>query len=355
MRKSALARITFVFAALLVAVTVWDAISLQFSANAPSALPAALAQDAQPAPPPAAPTKKSLLDYYWDGGPLMHPILLLSLVLSALVFELFWQLRPSNVAPAAVVAQLQQLFAAQNYQEAWRLCRMQPSFLTNVLMPTLERFGRGSELTERVLMDHGMKEASRLRTRVLYISVVAVISPMLGLMGTVLGMIGAFDKIARHGLGDPTVLSKDIGEALITTFFGLFVGIPAMFFFYFFRNYLSKVTTNVEDIINRLLEDVPFNELQGVKIGPALEQELQGAAAPAFTRPAAPVMTQALRPPTGVASVGAPVMTTVLPPPAPAAPAKPGGVSMVNCPNCRALILQNSRVCPNCRAELEWN
>ncbi|GEM_PF-95282 len=353
MRQSSFARVALAFGALLVAVSLWDAMSAHFGANAPSALPAALAQDAPPAPAaPAVETKKSLLDYYWDGGPLMHPIFLCSLVMFALVFELFWQLRPSNVAPAPVVAQLQQLFAAQNYQEAWRLCRMQPSFLTNVLMPTLERLGRGSELTERVLMDHGTKEASRLRTRVLYISVVAVISPMIGLLGTVQGMIGAFEKIARVGLGDPTVLSKDIGVALITTFGGLAVGIPAMFFYYFFRNYLANVTTKVEDIVNRLLEDVPFNELQGVKIGPALEAELQSGAAPAFPRPAAPVTTQPMRPPTGVASEGAPVMTTVLPPPP--APSKPGGVSMVYCPNCRALIIQNSRVCPNCRTELEW-
>jgi biopolymer transport protein ExbB len=167
-------------------------------------------------------------------------------------------------------------------------------------------------------------------------------------------MIGAFDKIAQRGLGDPTLLSKDIGEALITTFAGLAVGIPAMFFFYFFRNYLSKVTTSVEDIINRLLEDVPFSELQGVKIGPALEEELQGAAAPPFTRPAVPVGPQPTRPAVGVATVGSP-LTAVMPAGASAAPSKPVGVSMVNCPNCRALILPNSRVCPNCRAELEWN
>jgi biopolymer transport protein ExbB len=263
--------------------------------------------------------------------------------MTALIIELFVRLRAVKVAPPDVVQQLRSLFQSQNYQEAWRLCQAQRSFLTNVLAPALERLGRGREIVERVLMDHGVKEASALKTRVLYLSVVAVIAPMLGLLGTVQGMIMAFEVISLGGLGDPGKLAHSIGVALITTFAGLVVGIPSMFFYYFFRNQLAKITTIVEDTINELFEDVPYGELQGVKIGAALEEELKGVAAPVVTpQPAAPVRASVS---TG-ATATAPAVVMENP--------KGASADMASCPKCQSLILAGSKVCPNCKAELDW-
>jgi biopolymer transport protein ExbB len=90
---------------------------------------------------------------------------------------------------------------------------------------------------------------------------------MIGLLGTVVGMMGAFAVLGTSGVSDPRALSLRIGEVLMATASGLFIAIPAFIFYYYFRNRSTIVLVNADDKLNYLVEDIPFEELSGIKIG----------------------------------------------------------------------------------------
>ena len=178
------------------------------------------------------------------------------------------------------------------------------------------------------------------RARCSYLSMIGVVAPMFGLMGTVVGMIHAFAALAGGGIiADPTKLAGAISEALVNTAAGVFVAVPGFMAFYFFRNRTQEVIVAVEDVLNILLEDVPYDQLQGIKIGPQLEAELSGEAA--STTPSGGEAGSAS--PSGEGAAGE------MPKAAPAA-----GAVIVPCPNCNAQIPQGIPTCPNCKSTLEW-
>ena len=269
-----------------------------------------------------------------EGGPMLILTGVLSILTVGLLLECAFRLRVPKAAPKAIADLLQKAVADGNYQEAWRVCDKNPCFLTNVLKPAVQRVGRGKEVVREILADHALKEAMGWRARCSYLSMIGVIAPMFGLLGTVMGMIHAFAALAGGGIiADPTKLAGAISEALVNTAAGLFVAVPGFMGFYFFRNRTQEIIVAVEDVINILLEDVPYEQLQGIKIGPQLEAELSGAAASS-----APASGEA------PAAPGAEMPK--------AAPAE--GSVIVPCPNCNAQIPQGIPSCPNCKSTLEW-
>ena len=124
-------------------------------------------------------------------------------------------LQKGKLAPVPLVESLKQTVAAGNYQEAWEICNANKNYLANVLKAALTRVGRGSEVVEEAIIEHGQREATLLRTRNSYLSVIGVISPMIGLLGTVIGMIGAFTRARaiRH-LRSARALGQDRRGAL---------------------------------------------------------------------------------------------------------------------------------------------
>ena len=285
---------------------------------------------AWPASASAAAAHETLWDTLKAGGPMLILIGILSVLTVGLILECSFRLRVAKAAPRPIVDLLQKAIADGNYQEAWRICDKNPSFMTNVLKPAIQRVGRGKEVVREIMSDHALKEAMGWRARCSYLSMIGVVAPMFGLMGTVVGMIHAFAALAGGGIiADPTKLAGAISEALVNTAAGLFVAVPGFMAFYFFRNRTQEVIVAVEDVLNILLEDVPYDQLQGIKIGPQLEAELSSEAN-AGTPPAE-----------GSASE--------MPKAAPAA-----GAVIVPCPNCNAQIPQGIPTCPNCKSTLEW-
>ncbi|MCX6908904.1 MAG: MotA/TolQ/ExbB proton channel family protein [Verrucomicrobia bacterium] len=270
-----------------------------------------------------------------EGGPMLILTGVLSILTVGLLLESALRLRVPKAAPKPIVDLLQKAVADGNYQEAWRVCDKNPCFLTNVLKPAVQRVGRGKEVVREILGDHALKEAMGWRARCSYLSMIGVIAPMFGLLGTVMGMIHAFAALAGGGIiADPTKLAGAISEALVNTAAGLFVAVPGFMGFYFFRNRTQEIIVAVEDVINILLEDVPYEQLQGIKIGAQLEAELSSAATPAA--------------PAGDAAA-APASSAEMPKAAPAE-----GAVIVPCPNCNAQIPQGIPSCPNCKSHLEW-
>ena len=111
------------------------------------------------------------------------------------------------------------------------------------------------------------KENSAMQTYISYLSVIGVCTPMIGLLGTVTGMIRAFATLGAKGIGDPSSLSSAIGEVLVATASGLIIAIPAFGAFYFLRNRATASVHYVQDTVNRLFRKMPYESLAGVHLG----------------------------------------------------------------------------------------
>ena len=219
-----------------------------------------------------APKERNVLQTILSSGPLgmaiWVAILGASVTMVTFVIQNILTLRNDRLAPPPLVDSLRQVLSDGNYQEAWEICNANRNYLANTLKAGLERVGRGKDVFDSALAEHGLREAQVLRTRNSYLSVIGVVSPMIGLLGTVIGMMGAFTVLGSSGIGDPRALAGKIGEVLLATASGLFIAIPAFVSYYIFRNRAQMVIVNAEDRLNSLVEEIPFEELQGVRIGP---------------------------------------------------------------------------------------
>lgn len=284
-------------------------------------LPGAFAQEG--AGEAGAPAEShTILETIASGGPLIIliwvAILATSIVMVTFIIQLFLSLRDEQLAPKALLDSLQATIRAGNYQEAWEICRANKAYIARVLKGALERIGRGKDAVENALIEHGLREAQVLRTKNSYLSVVGVVAPMIGLLGTVIGMMGAFAVLGASGVSDPRALALRIGEVLMATASGLFIAIPAFIFYYYFRNRSTIVLVNADDKLNYLVEDIPFEELAGIKIGENFEAGA-GAAPGGFSSSRKVSMA----------------LTT-------------------NCPICNGTIQPGQSPCPHCGASLEW-
>ena len=295
---------------------------------------AAWAQDAAAAAPkPKDAGGKSVIDLILHGGPLIIMIWVCivgtSVVMVTFIIQNAITLRAEKLAPTPLVEALRGSVAAGNYQEAWETCKANDNYLANVLRSGLERLGRGKETVEDALAEGGMREGSLLRTRNSYLSVIGVVSPMIGLLGTVIGMMGAFQTLGSSGISDPRALASSIGEVLLATASGLFIAIPAFVAYYVFRNRAQAAIVHAEDKLNLIIEEIPFEELRGIKIGDNFD--------PGWT-PA---------PPRGSGRVSAG-----------ASGRQSRKVSLkltTNCPVCNGAIAPGESPCPHCSTPLDWN
>jgi biopolymer transport protein ExbB len=166
----------------------------------------------------------------------------LSLTAAYLVFEHIMTLRRSEIMPEGLGDQVRESLAAGRVAEADQACRQQPSFLSFVLLNGLAELDGGWAAVEKALEDATAEQSARLFRKIEYLSVIGNIAPMVGLLGTVTGMIFAFQQVANTqgsaGAGD---LAEGIYQALITTVGGLIVAIPCLGAFAIFRNRVDQL------------------------------------------------------------------------------------------------------------------
>lgn len=230
----------------------------------------AIAQEEEPAPagqPSAAGevSEKSLLDLYQQGGFLMHFILLCSIGTIAVGVYCFIQINPKKMQPKSQVDTLNRYMQARDAGSAYELCRNNPNSFTNTVAAALLKVNFDRDLANKISMEQAAaetlsEEETRYMLWVNYLNVFATIAPMLGLLGTVTGMIQSFDQLAA-GRSEPQDLAGGIGQAMLTTAGGLIVGIPAMFLYFFFRNKLMIAITNIQKSVTFLI-DVLSGELK---------------------------------------------------------------------------------------------
>lgn len=197
----------------------------------------------------------------------MIPIGLCSLGTVYLIIDGIIRTGKGKIAPEAHEKRLQSLFQSGDYIGAYQFCKTNPSPLNNVVRIGISLLGDGKQATEEGMIAELAKENSRIQTWISYLSVIGVCSPMLGLLGTVTGMMRAFDKLGSSGIGDPTSLSASIGEVLTATASGLFIAIPAFMAFYFLRNRATVALHHIQDVIAKLFRKMPYETMAGAQIG----------------------------------------------------------------------------------------
>lgn len=193
--------------------------------------------------------------YITAGGWIGFTILFLSFVSLALIIEHVVNIKRDKIVPPQLIDEIEGMFENEEYQEALELCEAEPNFLTNVLAAGLPKINAGFETMRASMDEMADEETIKLQQKIGYLSLIGNIAPMMGLFGTVSGMIAAFQTIASMGASvSPADLADGISQALVTTFLGLFVAIPAMIAFFFFRNKVVRVTLELGAIADDLVE-----------------------------------------------------------------------------------------------------
>lgn len=195
-----------------------------------------------------------MLQVIQAGGWLMLPILLCSVISLAICIERFWTLRTRRTAPDNLLEQVWQLIR-KNQLDAKRLKEIQEgSPLGQLLAAGLGSYRRGRESMKESIEEAAGQVVHRLEQYLNLLGSIAVISPLLGLLGTVIGMIRVFSTIMVEGTGDPGQLAGGISEALITTAAGLVVAIPSLFFHRYFRRRIDDLVVRMERDSIRLID-----------------------------------------------------------------------------------------------------
>ena len=202
----------------------------------------------------------SIIDLIRFGGWVGYVIIMLSVVAVALVIEYALSIRPKAMMPTEEVAEVRALMASGRLDElAARKDDEEASFVTVVVANGLNERTRGYDAVVKEMEDTADELTGRLLRKIEHLNIIANIAPMLGLLGTVMGMVNSFNQISvAVGGVDPRRLAGGIFEALMTTVMGLIVAIPSLYAFGFFRNrvdgLVAEASTEAEAIVESLKE-----------------------------------------------------------------------------------------------------
>jgi biopolymer transport protein ExbB len=195
-----------------------------------------------------------VLEIILAGGWLMAPILLCSTLAVAIIIERFWTLRKSTVTPEGLAATVED-WAARHELDLRHIAQLRAeSPLGRVYASALTNRKRPRDIIKEAVEDTGRHVVHDLERFLNTLGTIAGITPLLGLLGTVIGMIKVFSAIMISGVGDAQVLAGGISQALITTASGLTVAIPSYFFYRYFRGRVSEYVITMEEKAIRLID-----------------------------------------------------------------------------------------------------
>ena len=208
-----------------------------------------------------------MLELLQAGGWLMVPILLCSVAATAIVIERFWALRRRVIMPDNLVGQIWQLNNRRLLNDERIAEIREGSALGRMLAAGLVNRFHSREIMKEAIRDSGRQVVAGMERYLNALGTIASVTPLLGLLGTVIGMIDVFAVIMSAGVGDPAVLAGGISKALITTAAGLSVAIPSLMFYRYFNNHVDKLILAMEEQALRLIE-VMKGEREAAEDGP---------------------------------------------------------------------------------------
>lgn len=226
--------------------------------------------DAQPADvtdDTGVPTKWTAWETIKAGGLIGLVIILLSIVALALIIEHFMSINDDKLIPPDFVAALQANIEEKKYQDAITLCEASDNYISRIMQVGLSEIPYGYDSMVEAMATVGEEESIKLNQKIGYLSFIGMITPMLGLLGTVVGMIISFNKIASetHGV-DASKLAYGISMALVTTCMGLIVAIPALFFYNLFQDKVTNMGLEAGAVCEELVRKFKPVKVQGIKV-----------------------------------------------------------------------------------------
>lgn len=199
------------------------------------------------------------------GGWLMLPIIACSVIALAIVVERFYTLRENRVLPANLVADVWRLASTKQLTEEKVREYQQSSPLGRVIAAGLLNRHKDREAMKEAIEEVGGQVAHELERYLNALGTIAAVTPLLGLLGTVIGMIKVFTNITTVGVGNPALLAGGISQALVTTASGLMVAIPALIFYRFFRGKVDGLVVGMEKESLKLVDVLQKRQNRGTK------------------------------------------------------------------------------------------
>lgn len=197
-----------------------------------------------------------IFEFLQKGGYLMIPLAICSILSLAVVIEKIITLRTKKVIVPEVKSVVNNLTCEEDITLALSVCEQHKGVLSNLMKMVLQHKGTSYLTMRDELSDSGRQEIRVLEKGLVILETIAAVTPILGLLGTVVGMIKVFNVITVQGVGEASALSGGISEALITTAAGLTVGIPALIFYYYFSKKAENLILDIENISNNLLKKI---------------------------------------------------------------------------------------------------
>ncbi|MDP3334389.1 MAG: MotA/TolQ/ExbB proton channel family protein [Methylococcaceae bacterium] len=189
-----------------------------------------------------------------SGGWMMLPIILCSIGTMAIVAERFWTLQRKRILPPSLVPQVWKLYREKKLDDVALRHLKNSSPLGSILAAGLANSHHGRKFMKECIEEAGRKVVHDLERFLNSLGTIAMITPLLGLLGTVFGMIQVFSAIMEHGVGDPAILGGGISVALITTAAGLSVAIPSLIFHRYFERLVDDYVVSMEDEALKLID-----------------------------------------------------------------------------------------------------
>ena len=216
-----------------------------------------------------------LLSLFEKGGLMMYPILFSSVLMLGIAIERLYSLRRKNVINSNFLQNVRNQWDWKDIKKTLQLCHSYDNSLSRILKVGLLRVGSKLDEIERAIEGAGQHEASLMNSNLRMLGAVANITPMMGLLGTVFGMIKAFNVISLSGTGSPGLVASGISEALITTAAGMVVGIPALALYHYFRGKIDRYVFEMEEIAFQLIEELSYDDMRKVKPVTSTSREKQ--------------------------------------------------------------------------------
>jgi len=202
-----------------------------------------------------APPKKSMLRWAYEAsGPIGLFLLGLSVYFTALVIRLFLEFRISEAVPPALVEKLETLIRERKFQEAYDVCRDDASFLARLVRTGVANLPNGRAEAKEAMNTTAEEIVVTMESKISYLATIGTLGPMIGLVGTIWGMIMSFQEIATAG-GQPQAakVAQGISTALFITLEGVSLSVPAIFFFAFFRNRIAQIAMESTKVADRTI------------------------------------------------------------------------------------------------------
>jgi biopolymer transport protein ExbB len=214
---------------------------------------------------PVSSNSWELLSIFEKGGVMMYPILFSSVLMLGIAIERLYNLRRKNVINSDFLKNVRSQWDWKDIKKTLQLCNTFDNSLSRILKVGVLRVGGKLDEIERAIEGAGQHEASLMNSNLRVLGAVANITPMMGLLGTVLGMIKAFNVISLSGTGNPGLVASGISEALITTAAGMAVGIPALALYHYFRGKIDRYVFEMEEISFQLIEELSYDGIHKAK------------------------------------------------------------------------------------------